>query len=471
MPQAPSVALPKRLPLIAIPSNRGITPDKDARLINGYVEQGASEGEVLVYKRPGLTPHSATSSVPAGTARGCYNWLGDIYSITGSLLYKNNTSIGTVDTTNGQYRFTQTLGATPRLVLGNGVEGYTYDGATFANIVDADFPAAFVKGWGFLNATTYLSVSSAHILGSDLNDPTAWDPLNDILAYIEPDLAVATAKHLVYILCLKQWSVEVFYDAGNTSGSALGRVEGAKSKYGCRDERTLRNIDDRLCWVSTTKEGAVQVVKFENTRAEVVSTKPIERILSQFTYSSATIYSWSFRAGGHGFYGLTVGGYTFVYDLDERLWSQWWGMGLDYMPIVDSTYTASGVPLVQGVDGLMYEIAFNVGTDTYSGTTTTIVTDLYTPNFDGGVQGRGKQLSMLYVIADQTAGSLLKVRSNDWDYAASRWTNFRTIDLSRKEPCLANEGSFHRRAYHFRHDVPTAFRCRAIELQMDLCTL
>jgi hypothetical protein len=99
-----------------------------------------------------------------------------------------------------------------------------------------------------------------------------------------------------------------------------------------------------------------------------------------------------------------------------------------------------------------------------------ITTDLYTPNFDGGVRRR-KQLNMMKFIGDKTPGSYFQVRCNDYDYDQSKWTNFRRVDLGTTDPILSNCGSFQRRAHHFRHQCATRLRIQGIELQMDLGTL
>ena len=85
MSQAETVALPKRLPLVPQPENRDESTDKDAKLVNAYVEKGKQEGEFWVFKRPGLLQFGTTK---VGVGLGVYNWLGDIYSIFGITLYK-----------------------------------------------------------------------------------------------------------------------------------------------------------------------------------------------------------------------------------------------------------------------------------------------------------------------------------------------------------------------------------------------
>lgn len=474
MPQAPTVELPKRLPLIIGPENRGDTTSYDAKLVNAYMEtrQGAEGPEHWIYERPGQL---LSSRPPAGNAigRGIWNWLGDIYSIFGNTLYKNDIAVsGTVDTTNGVYRFDSCLGATPKLQLGNGVKAYNYDaGAGLVLINDPDFPSSFVKGWSYLNGTTYIMTPTAHILGDDVNDPTNWDPLNDILAQIEPDQGVALAKQLVYTIALKQWTTEVFYDAGNASGSPLGRVEGAKVNWGCIHADTVQEIDGMLIWLAQTKDGSPDVVLLNQLKAESVATKPIQRLLENSNLSS--FYSWTLKHDGHRFYILTLvsANLTLVYDLNERMWSQWTDKDGNYVPIAASCTTLTNSMhqhLVQhATNGKIYLMDSSYATDDGD----TITVDIYTPNFDGGVR-RKKHMKLLRMITDQQVGSILQCRVNDYDYAPDKWTNYRQFDLSKKNPTLPDCGSFYRRVHHFRHARPVRMpRIQAMEMQLDLGTL
>lgn len=519
MPQSPSVEIPKRLPLVVMPSNRDNTTSKDARLVNCYMEKGQAEGEFYVYKRPGLNPSSQPSG-GAATGYGTYNWNGDIYSIFGSTIYKNGSSIGTVDITNGVYRWTSTLGGTPRLGLGNGVKAYAYDGTTFAQIsvngtvvnagsfivgdnytiavigstdftligaasntvglaftatgvgtgsgnatLNSGVPTAFCKGWAYLDATTYLMTSNATIRGSNLNDITIWSPLNTIIAQIEPDGGVATGKQLVYVIAFKQWTTEVFYDAANSSGSPLSPVQGAKINYGCRSQDSVQDVGGQLIWIGTTREGSCQVILIDNLKAQVISTKPIERLLEGADYT--IVYSWSLQREGHRFYVVTLknSNLTLAYDLAEQSWSQWTDTNGNYMPIVASTYNSSAQTILQHEsNGKLYIADAIYATDDGA----IITADIYTPNFDAGVKARRKHLGRLTFVSDRYPGSVLQVRNNDRDYEVKAWTNFRPVDLNALEPQLNNCGTFYRRAYHFRHACATPLRIMAVELQLDL---
>lgn len=472
MAQAETVAIPKRLPLVIEPENRGDSTDKDAKLVNGFVEthKGLLGNETWIYKRPGTLENATYSET--GVGRGLFNWKGNIYAAFGTSLFRNGTSIGTIDATNGVYRFDQTLGATPYLIAGNGVRAYTWDATTFAQITDPDFPAAFVKGWAYLDGTTYVMTALAEIQGSDLNAPPLWDPLNVVIAQIEPDGGVATAKQLVYVVALKQWSTEIYYDAANATGSPLGTVQGAKLNYGCLTADSVQQIDGSLIWVSATKTnsgpGPAQVVILDNLKLDVVSTKAVERLLSVVDFSQA-VYSWAFKDRGHTFYVLTCVSInmTLVFDLRERMWSQWTDSSGNYLPIVAACSDASQNTLVQhATNGKVYTM-----NDVYTNDDgSAIQVDLYPPQFDGGTN-RSKTLEQLEFISDQVAGSYLLVRNNDNDYEAGSWTNFRRVSLENKRAFLTNCGSFVHRAYHFRHQANTKLRLQAVEMQIDLGTL
>jgi hypothetical protein len=468
--QAETVALPKRLPLIVQAENRDETTEKDARLVNCYVERNKETGEVHVFKRPGLLQHGVTLS---GTGRGTYNWMGDNYAIFGGTLYRNQVSVGTgLNTTGGQYRFSSSKGVTPRLQLNNNEAAYNYDtGAGLVAIAGANFPSPPVKGWAYLDATTYVMGTEGDIHGCDsLNDPTAWtDVTNLIEAQIEPDDSVALTKQLVYVIAFKQWSTEVFYDALNATGSPLSPVQGAKVSFGCISADSVQDIGGTLFWLGAERESSPKIIMLEGLKASVVSTKPIDRLLGPS--AAEEILSFGFMYEGHKFYGITLktSNVTLVYDITENLWAQWTDEDGNYFPIVSSTFDleTGGVRLLQHEsNGKLYKFSRDYYTDDGDG----ITCDIYTPNFDGGTRRR-KQLNALYFEADRVVGSVLQVRCNDFDYAEDRWTNYRMVDLGASRPTLDKCGTFTRRAYHLHHESNTPMRIRGLEPQIDLGTL
>jgi len=524
MAQAQSVAIPQRLPLVVEPANRDETSLKDAKLLNGYVEFNEKEEEYWVYKRPGMLQYGITHS---GIGLGVYNWQGHIYSIFGNKLYKDDVEIGTVDSANGVYQWSQSLGETPRLQLGNGAFAYNWDGTDLTEITvlatitagdfitgveytilvpgttnftligaannnvgtvftatgpgtgdgtattEGNFPDDFVKGWAYLDGTTYVMGTDAYIHGSDtivgMNRPDLWtDLLNTLGAQIEPDQGVCLAKQLVYVLALKEWSTEVFYDAQNPIGaSPLGPVQGAKINYGCVSADTVQEIDGVLLWLATNRSSAAQVIIVENLKPTVISTKPIERLLGEADFTA--LASFGMKYEGHRFYGLTLknDNITLVYDMTDKMWSQWTDPAGNYFPIIASSYLpGAGRVLQHETNGKLYRFDSDYTSDDGE----LITFDLYTPNFDGGVRRR-KQVTMMEFVGDRASGSVLQVRFNDFDYIADKWTNFRLVDMNVMKATLTNCGTFLRRATHIRHACDTRLRIQAIELQLDIGTL
>jgi hypothetical protein len=247
-------------------------------------------------------------------------------------------------------------------------------------------------------------------------------------------------------------------------------VQGARVSFGCVAADSVQSIDDILIWVCTNQSASTQVVKLEGLKAEIISTYAVERLLDRSDFDPC--YSFQFKNIGHRFYVLTVPdqNLTLAYDLDEKRWHQWTDSDGNYFPFVASTYDSSlGYHhlLQHATDGYIYQLDEAILTDNGA----IITCDIYTPNFDAGVSSRGKMLSQMKFLCDKTPGSVLQVRSNDHDYQTDSWSNFRYVDLNQDVPLLDNEGTFERRAYNFRHAKATTFRMRAVELQMDLCTL
>ncbi len=470
--QSDTVGLPKRLPLVIQPENRDESTLKDAKLVNGYMEKDELTGEYHVYKRPGLL----NTTTIAGAGLGIYNWRGHNYRIQGATIYKDNVAIGggapngALNTSGGVYRFSQTKGATRQLQFGNGAKTYNYDGGAgpITEIAGLNFPVPAIKGIGYLDGTMYVADAMAKIHGCDtINDPINWtDTLNVIEAQIEPDDGVALAKQLVYIILFKQWSTEVFYDAQNLVASPLGPVQGAKINFGCINADSVQEIDGALFWVSVNRSTSPQVMMLDNLKANIVSTRAVDRLLKKCDFAS--ILAFSFKCDGHRFYGVTMknSNLTLVYDAAEKMWEQWTDEDGNYFPIIDASFDNTyGLLLQHESNGKVYLCDPTYFTDDGEA----ITWDLYTPNFDGGTR-RGKQLGMMWFVGDKTPGSVLQVRSNDADYAADKWSNFETVDLGDDDPRLPNQGSFVRRAYHFRHQSPTAHRMQAVDLQLDLGT-
>jgi hypothetical protein len=506
MPQAQTVELPKRLPLVALPSNRDATTDKDSKLVNCYAEQD-SEGTWQVEKRfgtivqspavngelgRGFLPSGQPQTVPGGQPRV----QPDLYTDAGGgqihvwsyisfpfQVWQITRTIQGGPATTVSYGI---VPATPSrgqiVVFGWGTVAYTIgaiSGAPYSPITDPNYPIQTVPGFVYLDGTMYVMNQFGEIFGSlNLNDPTVWDPLNVIFAEARPDTAVALAQQLTYVVAIKSTSTQFFYDAGNPTGSPLSPVPGALVEYGCISADTVQSIDDLLCWVTSNIDATPQVLILQNLQPSIISTSAVERLIENCNFQDQWM-SFSFKLAGHKFYGFTniQANITMVYDLTSKLWSQWTDADGNYFQVIstqNSTPFTVANPTVEPArlcvqmrnDGRSYFMYPDYVVSNDNGAI--IQVKIVTPNFDAGTD-RGKMMNVMYLSADQKRGSEVDCRFSDDDYI--NWSNARTFDLGVRRPMLTDWGTFTKRAFEFTHQCDTPLRIRAVGIGMDLCTL
>lgn len=442
-------------PLFAPMANRDNTVLKDSRLYNGLAEKGQGESgeEVWVYKRPGLLP---LSTVAVGTGLGVFNWNNNIYSIFNGQLYKDGVAKGAVDTTSS-YTFTSCLGATPKLFLKNKAAAYNYDDTNgLVKVTNVNYPTTTVRGGVYLDGTTYVLTPASAIDGSNFNDPTTWDPLNTLLVQIEPDAPQCLAKQLVYVVAIKTTETEVFYDAGNGTGSPLGPVQGSKLGVGARSAESVVRCGDDLAWVGTTSEGSVQVMFMSKVHGEAISTPPVERLLAPLDYT--VVYAWSAKVAGHRYYVVTIknANLTLAFDLSSGLWYIWTDPNGNYIPIVSATYNSLAQPVLQHEsNGKLYTL----DAQTYQDDGVNFTFSLFTPNFDGGLRSK-KTCAMVDVIADEI-NTNLNISWSDDDYQT--FTTPQSVNLLQERVTIQDGSSYRKRAYNVTNTDSTFLRIKALQ--------
>jgi len=476
---------PKRWPLVAQPGNRSDSPLKDARMLNCFAERDPDTGEYQVQKRIGYTlSYTATSGFPQPHGAGIYTWGptgGAIatYAIFSngltSSLFKNGVIVGASSLSpmnlGQKFFFAETQGvASQFLIFASPQNVYYTDGGVTWNTAPIPTHGPIV-GVGYLDGTIYFMDRFCKIYGSNIDDPTTWNGLNLVIANTRGGYGVGLVQLLQYIIALKSNSMEVFYDAANPVGSPLSPVSGALSNYGCADSGTIQVIDNILLYATSNQTVSPQIVRVDNLATTIVSSPQVERLLStiQEANLAGTIFSWVFKYGGHRFYGISSSfiDLTMVYDLDQNLWYQWSNPTASVFPLVGMAYSQAFFHVAQGWDdGNVYLFEGDYKMPTDNGVISPV--EIYTPNTDFGTR-RQKTLHRMYIRSDQTPGSILQVRRSDDDYQT--WSNFRNVNLAKKTPYMQDEGTFVKRAYHFRHACPTPFRIRSADLQADFGTI
>ena len=219
---------------------------------------------------------------------------------------------------------TATVGPTAYLMVKNNNEAWYLTGTTLTQISDADYPIETVPGVLYLDGTFYVMNRAGEIRGSAIEDPSSWNSLNFMGSEAEPDVGVAIAKILNYVVALGAWSIEAFQNVNNPApGSPLARIDGAYRQWGCASAGSVGYIENGLVFLSQSRLRGREVVRMLGLEIEKISTPSVEKVLLADDLS--TVYAQCLKAGGHTFYILTLvnTAVTLVCDLATKMWYQW----------------------------------------------------------------------------------------------------------------------------------------------------
>lgn len=180
-----------------------------------------------------------------------------------------------------------------------------------------------VPGVVYLDGYFFVMDANGVIYNSGLNDPLSWDALDFITAAIEPGAGVAITKSQNYVVALKEWSTEFFYNAGNSPGSPLSPVLSSFTLIGCASGDSVTSLDGTVYWVAKARQRGPGVYRMTAMQQEKVSNPDVDRILS--ADGMASVYAYGVKIAGHSFYvlGLKTVGLTLVYDATSNSWAQW----------------------------------------------------------------------------------------------------------------------------------------------------
>lgn len=293
------------------------------RMVNLFPEsipEGGKEAG-FISRCPGLR---LLATVGTGPIRGEWEFGGYGYVVSGSYLYKVNTSwsatlLGSV------------TGTGPVSMADNGTQlfvacnpdGYIYNSSTnvFAQITDADFPGAktvgYIDGYFVFNEP---DTQRAWI--TDLLDGTSIDPLDYASAEGSPDQIMSIHVDHREVWMFGNNSVEIWYNAG-TADFPLARIQGAFIETGCDAAYSVAKLDNSLFWLGGDKRGRGIVYRANGYTPARVSTHAVEDAIQGYSVTSDAI-AYSYQQNGHAFYVLTfpTANKTWVYDVSVNAWHE-----------------------------------------------------------------------------------------------------------------------------------------------------
>lgn len=198
----------------------------------------------------------------------------------------------------------------------------TVSATSLLQITDPDYPTNTTRGVVFMDGFFFVMTPAGEIFQSALQDGFNWSSLEFIQSQNESSYGKYIGKIQSYIVTLKEWVIEFFYNAANPVGSVLSPVQNMTIQMGCASADSVQEMMGNLIWVSQTKLGFGRsvVMLSGTTQPDRISTPGIDNILEQSNLER--VYSWVAQTGSHTLYGLTLVDLeiNLAYDFTSKRW-------------------------------------------------------------------------------------------------------------------------------------------------------
>ncbi|UOF77239.1 phage stabilization protein [Caudoviricetes sp.] len=313
-----------------IPILSGIYSSKGVDLRTKYprnlIPVAQSNGISAGYLRPaeGISQFGTGLAVDRGVDRGGINWNGVCYRVMGDYLVSVGsdgvcTEIGSVGGT-GQVTLDYSF---DRLAIASGGKLYYWNGSTLTQVTDSDLGTVIDFVWidGY-----FLTTDGASLVVTELNDPTAVNPLKYGSSEVDPDNIVAVKKIRNELYAINRYTTEVFDNIGGDL-FPFSRIEGAQLPKGALGTHCVCNYLDRITFLGSGRNESPAVWSGANGQVEKLSTREIDTILATYTSSEledAILEARSIK--GQDFLYIHLPNETLVYDnatsqlLEQSVW-------------------------------------------------------------------------------------------------------------------------------------------------------
>jgi hypothetical protein len=248
-----------------------------------------------------------------GTDRGGINWKGTYYRVMGTRLVSISSvgvvtdlgDVGGADQVSFDYSF-------DRLAIASGGSLYYLMGTTLTKVTDGDLGRVLDVVWvdGY-----FMTTDGEFLVVTELNDPTAVDPLKYGSSEADPDPIVALIKLQNEVYALNRNTIEVFDNVGGTL-FPFQRIEGAQIQKGVVGTHACCEFVEAIAFLGSGRNEAPGIYIGANSSATKISTREIDQILLQYTEAQLAQSVLESRIDkGHQHLWVSLPDRTLVYDL------------------------------------------------------------------------------------------------------------------------------------------------------------
>lgn len=248
-----------------------------------------------------------------GVDRGGIEWNSVMYRVMGSKLVSVSplgaiTELGDVgddgDTVTLDYSF-------DRLGIRSNGNLFYWNGTTLTQVTDPDLGVVDDLLWvdGY-----WMTTDGEFLVVTELNDPTAVDPLKYGSAEADPDPILAIKKIRNEVYALNRHTVEVFDNVGGEL-FPFARIEGAQIEKGTLGRDCTCVFRDRLAFIGGGRNEQVSIYIALNGAAQKISTHEIDLILEEFSDGDLAASVLEYRnEGSHQFLYVHLPDRCLLYD-------------------------------------------------------------------------------------------------------------------------------------------------------------
>lgn len=264
--------------MVMIPIIRGVYADSVADFIESLpinrepvvLNTGLSEGYLRA--APGI---GALGTGP-GADRGGVNWNGTCYRVMGTKLVTVSqagavTILGDVGA-GGQCSFDYSF---DRLAIASGGRLYYWNGA-LTQVTDPDLGAALDVIWidGY-----FMTTDGEFLVVTELNDPTAVDPIKYGSSEEDPDPVTGLLKIRGEVYALNRHTIEVFQNIGG-NGFPFQRNGGAQIPRGCVGTHAKALFLQTFAFVGSSRNEALGVYLAGGGNTVKISSIQVDKLLN-----------------------------------------------------------------------------------------------------------------------------------------------------------------------------------------------
>lgn len=235
------------------------------------VDSGVSRGELV------NTPGAVQIATGPGIDRGGTLWTGGHYRVMSNKLVSVSqaaviTTLGTLESDGRNCSFAHGFG---RFAVASSQRLYYWDGSTLDQVTDPDLGLVLDVTWldGY-----FVTTDGEYLIVTELNDPTAVDPLKYGSAETVPDPIVGVDVIREELVAVGRYSLQFFANVGG-NGFPFQNVRGSMIPYGAISARAKCRVGGTIAFVGSGQNEPLGVFLVSQGTALRISDEDIDAML------------------------------------------------------------------------------------------------------------------------------------------------------------------------------------------------